>query len=127
MHWQGKIRGPDFSPFGYRLRPVGTGMHDEKDRAEMTIIAEPMSEEAVADHTKEALANEDVVLKSLRDQPGMSYAAIARSAGWVDENDQPMKPRVQRAIRSLAASKLIQQTRTGAPWELTDKGVEALK
>ena len=25
LHWQGKIRGPDFSPLGYRLRPTPTG------------------------------------------------------------------------------------------------------
>ena len=50
MHWVGKIRGPDFAPLGYRLRPVATGLIDEKNRPEMTIVAEPMSEEAIADH-----------------------------------------------------------------------------
>jgi hypothetical protein len=44
MHWCGKIRGPDFSPLGYRLCPVPTGLIDEKHRQEMTIVAEPMSE-----------------------------------------------------------------------------------
>ena len=33
----------------------------------MTIVAEPMSEEAVADHSEQTLANEDVVLRALRD------------------------------------------------------------
>ena len=37
-------------------------------------------------------------------------------------NDQPMKLRVQRAIRSLAEDKLIVQPRKGARWELTEKG-----
>ena len=50
LHWCGKIRGPDFAALGYRLRQVPTGLTDKKDRPEMTIIAEPMSEEAVADH-----------------------------------------------------------------------------
>jgi hypothetical protein len=36
-----------------------------------------------------------------------------------------MKPRVQRAIRSLAEDKLIVQPRKGARWELTEKGKEA--
>jgi hypothetical protein len=125
LHWQGKIRGPDFSPLGYRLRPVGTGLADEMDRPEMTVVAEPMSEEAVADHTKQTLANEDVVLRALRDHPDWSYAQIARNAGWVDENNQPMKPRVQRAIRSLAEGKLVTQPRKGARWELTEKGEKA--
>jgi hypothetical protein len=126
LHWCGKIRGPDFAALGYRLRQVPTGLTDTKDRPEMTIIAEPMSEEAVADHTKQALANEDVVLRALRDHPDWSFSQIAREAGWIDENDQPMKPRVQRAIRSLAEDKLIQQTRKGAAWALTEKGEKVL-
>jgi hypothetical protein len=54
------------------------GVAVEKDRPEITIIAEPMSEEAVTDHTKQTLANEDVVLKSLRDHPGKSGADCGR-------------------------------------------------
>lgn len=123
LHWCGKIRGPDFSPFGYQLSTVPTGLTDETGHAEMTIFAEPMSEDAVADHSKQVLANEDVVLRSLRDHPDWSYAQIAREAGWVDEDDQPMKPRVQRAMRELAESKLVKQPRKNARWELTENGL----
>jgi hypothetical protein len=125
LHWQGKIRGPDFSPLGYRLRPVETGFIDRRDRPVMTIVAETMSEEAVADHAQQTLANEDVVLRALRDHPEWSFAQMAREAGWVDENDQPMKPRVQRAIASLAEDKLVVRPRRGARWELTEKGEKA--
>jgi hypothetical protein len=126
MHWVGKIRGPDFSPLGYRLRHVPTGLIDEKNRPEMTIVAEPMSEEAVADHAKQTLANEDIVLRALRDRPGQSWAQIARDAGWVDEADKPERWKVQRAIDALKEDKLVQQARKGAPWTLTSKGEEAL-
>jgi hypothetical protein len=126
LHWCGKIRGPDFSPLGYRLRPVPTGLTDERGRPETTIVAEPMSEEAVADHSKQALANEDVVLRALRDGPGRSLAQIARDAGWVSDDDMPEKWRVQRAIASLADDKLIQQVRKGVPWTLTEKGEKAI-
>jgi hypothetical protein len=126
LHWCGKIRGPDFSPLGYRLRPVPTGLTDERGRPETTIVAEPMSEEAVADHTKQSLANEDVVLRALRDQPGRSLAQVARDVGWVSDDGMPEKWRVQRAIASLADDKLIQQMRKGAPWTLTEKGEEAI-
>jgi hypothetical protein len=57
---------------------------DEKHRPEMTIVAEPMSEEAVVDHTKQALANEDVVLRALRDQPERSWG-VKRS--WLFMQD----------------------------------------
>ena len=93
----------------------------------MTIIAEPMSEEAVADHVKQTLANEDVLLRALRDQPGLTFAEMARNAGWVDKDDQPERWRVSRAIGALSEAKLVQQSRRGAPWKLTDKGKEALQ
>jgi len=124
LHWQGKIRGPDFAPVGYELRQVPTGMLDERLRPEMTIVASPMSEEAVTNHNKQTMANEDVVLLSLRDHPDWSWSQIARHAGWVDQDDQPMKVRVQRALRSLADDKLVMQRRKGGRWELTAKGEE---
>jgi hypothetical protein len=126
LHWCGKIRGPDFSPFGYRLRPVPTGLTDERDRPEMTIVAEPMSEEAVADHAKQTLANEDVVLRALRDHPEWSWAQIAREAGWVGNDGKPERWRVQRALKSLADDRLIDRRRKGERWWLTDKGEKAI-
>ena len=126
LHWCGKIRGPDFAPFGYRLRQVPTGLLDEKGRPEMTIIAEPMSEEAVADHSRQTTANENVVLRALRDHPEWSYAQICRDTGWLDDNDQPMKARVQRAVSTLANDKLIHRQRTGSPWTLTEKGEKVI-
>ena len=83
-----------------------------------------MDEEAVADHGKQALANEDVVLRMLRDNPSWSFAQIARNAGWVDADDQPLRARVQRAIKTLGDDKLIIKHRTGGRWELTDKGTK---
>jgi AAA domain len=127
LHWQGKIRGPDFSAFGYSLRAVPTGLFDEKNRQEMTIVAEPMSEEAVANHAKQTLANEDTVLRSLKEPPDWSHTEIADAAGWHNEDGKPLRARVQRAIRSLADDKLLAQERKGAPWRLTEKGKKFLE
>ncbi len=126
MHWQGKIRGPDFSPFGYSLRKVDTGLIDEKGRPEVTVIAEPMSEEAVADHGKQTLANADAVLLALRDHPDWSLAQIAQHTGWVDDDGRAERWRVQRALQSLASDKLIEHRRKGEPWKLTAKGKKVL-
>jgi hypothetical protein len=127
LHWCGKIRGPDFSPVGYRLRPVSTGFKDRRSRPLMTIVAEPMSEEAVADHAKQTLVNEDVVLKALSDHPERSLSQIAEDAGWKTEDGRGEKWKVHRAIRSLADDKLVERTRKGGPWTLTEKGRHALK
>ena len=126
LHWQGKIRGPDFSPLSYRLRPVPTGLTDEKDRSEMTIVAEPMTEEAAADHREQTLANEDVVLRALRAQPGRSFAQIASDTGWVADDGRPEKWRVQRTIERLAEGKLVIQDRPGGKWRVSEKGNKEL-
>jgi hypothetical protein len=85
-----------------------------------------MSEEAVADHAKQTLANEDVVLRALRNHPDWSWAQIARDTGWVGDDDKPERWRVQRALQTLADDKLIERRRKGAPWELTEKGEKVL-
>jgi AAA domain len=126
LHYFGKIRGPEFSPIGYRLRPIPTDLRDERDRPEMTIVAEPMSEEAVSNQAKQAMANEDTVLKALRDHPGWSIAQIAESAHWVAEDGRPERWRVQRAMASLADSKMVEQKRKAGPWTITAKGLDAL-
>ena len=92
----------------------------------MTIIAEPISEETAAEITKQNLANEDVILLAIRDQPGRSMAQMAEAAGWVSDG-KPEKWRVQRAIASLATDKLVSRPRGRGPWMPTDKGEEALK
>lgn len=122
LHWQGKIRGPDFAALGYRLRSVETGFLDRRERPVMTIVAETMSDEAAADHAKQALANEDVVLKLLKDHPTWSFSQMAEATGWLDPAGRAEKWKVQRAVRRLAADKLVYQPRRGSPWELTPKG-----
>ncbi len=127
LHWQGRFCGPDFSPVGYQLRRIATGLTDTRDRPEMTVVAEPMSDEALANRAKQALANQDVVLKALRQAPNPSYAQIARDAGWIDQDDQPQKWRVQRIIAGLATAKLIARDRPGGQWGLTEKGENAIR
>jgi hypothetical protein len=127
LHWCGKIRGPDFSPLDYQLRSIPTGFIDRRNHPVMTIIAEPMSEEAVADHAKQALANEDVVLRALHNQPGMSWAKIAREAGWVGNDGKPERWRVQRGVEVLAKAKFVEQDRPGGKWRVTPKGRKALE
>jgi hypothetical protein len=106
--------------------PLGLIVGDTASSFFPGLVAEPMSEEAVADHTKQAMANEDVVLKALRDHPEWSYAKIASEAGWIDKEDRPERWLVQRAITSLAEDKMIEQARKRARWTLTTKGEKAL-
>ena len=125
LHWCAKIRGPDFTALNYKLRSVHTGLTDARDKPEMTIIAEPMSDEAATDHFKQALAVEDHVLVTLRDHPDWSLNQIARDAQWITDDGTPEKWKVLRAIKRLADDNLVTQARKGAAYELTPKGEKA--
>ncbi len=126
LHWQGKIRGPDFAALYYRLRRVPTGLIDERGRPEVTVVAEPLSEEAAANQAKQALANEDAVLIMVRDHPDWSQADMARHAGWVDDAGRPEKWLVARALEKLRSGKLVRQLRNGRH-RITDTGESALR
>lgn len=126
LHWQGKIRGPDFQALDFRLIRVATGLHDDKNRPEMTVVAEPMPDDVAASQSRQQRANEDAVLKALHQHPDWSYATIAADIGWMDQGNNPEKWRVQRAILSLADDRLIAQAAKGAPWRLTKLGKQVL-
>lgn len=127
LHWCGKIRGPDFDPMSFRLRSVQTGLIDQWDEPFQTVVAEPMSEEAAADHARQSMSEENVVLTILRDNPSWMAAKIAEAAGWTDERGAPQRFKVHRILARLAADKLIQQTRRRGPWKITQKGEAELK
>lgn len=127
LHWNGKIRGPDFAPLDFRLLNVATGLQDSKGRDVMTVVAEPMTEDEASDRVKQNVAGEDAILRSLYDHPDWSRAQIARDAGWLDDAGDPERWRVTRAIKALAEAKLVKQLRRGDPWEVSDLGLKALR
>ena len=126
LHWHGKIRGPDFAGLTYKLREVGVGLKDRRDNDIKTIVAQPIDENEAANQVKQRLANEDVILKQIRDHPGRSLSQMARDAGWMNEAGEPNKWIPQRCIDALKADKLISQPRRGAGWKLTPAGIAYL-
>lgn len=120
LHWQGKIRGPDFDPLSYILKPVPTGKQDKKGHDVMTVIARPVDDFEAASHAAQVVANEDAVLRTLCDHPDWSMAEMARSIGWVSDKGEPEKWRVQRALKNLANDKLARKFR--GKWRITDAG-----
>ena len=125
LHWQDKIRGPDFTPINYPLTSVALdGYLDNFGNPPFSVTALPMSEDAVASQTASNLINQNHVLVTLRDNPAFSMADIARALGWLDPLGQPQKYKVDRAMKDLARDKLVHQPRTGGKWMLTPKGRE---
>ena len=126
LHWQGKIRGPDFPPLSFRLVSIVTGYQDTRGRDVITVVAEPMDEASAANNARQAMANEDVVLKALHDEPGVSITQICANAGWMDAAGNPERWRANRAIQSLAKDNLVHQERARGPWIVTKKGERML-
>lgn len=122
LHWQGKIRGPDFPALTYKMHTVPTGLLDVRGRDEITIVAEPMDDLEVANSSKQRLTNEDAVLKQLDADGTQSLAEVARACGWLDAAGLPEKWRAQKCVDALRRDKLISKPRRGGPWKLTTSG-----
>lgn len=125
LHWQDKIRGPDFTPLNYRLKSTPLERYtDNFGNPPFSVTASPMTEDAVASQTASNLINQNHVLSTLRDNPSFSMGDVARALGWIDPVGQPQKYKVDRLIKTLAKDKLVYQPRTGGRWVLTQKGKE---
>jgi AAA domain/Primase C terminal 2 (PriCT-2) len=127
LHWQGKIRGPDFEPQTFKLVPQSTGVRDRKGRDVMTIVARPMDEVEAADQTKQNIAGEDYVLRAHFHHPAASFAEIARILGWSNDEGVPSKEKVHRAVKILATAKLLAQLAPNRPYAITERGIEYLR
>jgi hypothetical protein len=123
LHWQDKIRGPDFTPINYRLKSVAVdGYHDNFGNPPFSVVASPISEDAVASFAASNLINQNHVLKTIHENPNFSFADIARALGWVGLDGEPIRHKVQRIVEQAADDKCVQQPRKGARYHLTEKG-----
>jgi hypothetical protein len=125
LHWNGKIRGPDFAPLTFKLNPGTTDkLKDSKGRPIWTVTASLLSEEEEAEI--EAASDERInkVLRFLKNKEGASLREIAEGLGWFySDGVKPNKSLVQRILKKLKADKLIRDE--GARTVLTPKGLMA--
>ena len=126
LHWQTKLRGPDFAPVNFLLRSVThEELKDTKGRLIPTVIAEHLSDIAQEEMTKASRCDEDLVLQALAGNPRASFADLAASLGWYAKSGKPNRTKAQRALGRLQRHKLIKKDR--GRYEITEKGQKALK
>jgi hypothetical protein len=126
IHWQIKIRGPDFAPLSFLLRTVTHERLVSKTGKLMpTVIAEPLSEAREEEMRKIARNEEDLVLEEIGNHPHSSQADIARQLGWLNPKGGIQKAKVHRIVKELKKQKLVEETRAGL--SLTEKGNKAIK
>jgi AAA domain len=126
IHYQIKIRGPDFSPISFLLRNVThERLKSKTGKLIPTVIAEPLSAEREEEMHKAARNEEDDLMHAVNDHPRCNQAELARLLGWISRKGEPQKSKVHRIIRELKKQKLVEETRSGI--RLTNKGREAIE
>jgi hypothetical protein len=100
IHWQIKIRGPDFTPLSFLLRTVER-LVSKTGKLMPTVIAEPLSEAREEEMRKIARNEEDLVLEEISNHPHSSQADIARHLGWLNLKGEIQKAKVHRIVKEL--------------------------
>ena len=124
LSWQGKIRGPDFAPITFQLRPGTTEkLKDAKGRLIWTVTAAPISDDELA--TLEEASDKKIndMLSFLKKNEWNSIRDTAEKLGWFYANGEPNKSLVQRIVKKLTGQKLIEGQ--GDHVLLTPKGIKA--
>jgi hypothetical protein len=120
-HWQGKIRGADFSPVSFALKQIKVdGLADSRGRAIMSIIAALQTDDEAEALAGRLRSDENCVLEWLRRHPGISIKDIATNAGWLSPAGTPHKGKVHRLLKTLRQDKLVTLHRS--KWVLTEAG-----
>jgi predicted transcriptional regulator len=118
LHWQAKIRGANFLPLNFRLKPVPVpGYRDKQGREVPTVVAEPVSE-ATASVIEQSHADDEIdVLRYMHLNAKATVRQIAEAMGW-DKNTA----RVHRALQGLKDDGLVEQPARRQAYRVTPKG-----
>jgi hypothetical protein len=126
LHWQAKLRGPDFAPVNFMLKSVThEELKDTRGRLISTVVAAHLSDTAQEDMTKAARCDEDLALQALKKNPRASVADLARDLGWYTTSGKPYRSKAHRVLGQLQRDKLVKKER--GRFELTEKGEKALQ
>ena len=102
LHWQTKLRGPDFAPVNFMLKSVThEELKDTKGRLIPTVVASHLSDTAQEDMTKAARCDEDLALQALAKNRRASVADLARDLGWYTAKGEPHKSKTHRILGRL--------------------------
>lgn len=126
LHWQGKYRGPDFSPMDFTLRTVThERLKDSKGRLIPTVVASPLSEQAREAMIRVERSRGDDLLVVLLDPANRtaSLVELARRLDWKMRNGEPYHVLVRRTLKVLEKAKLVTVERDQI--DLTKKGEKA--
>jgi RecA/RadA recombinase len=102
VHWQGKFRGPDFSPIHFLLEGATTErLKDSSGHLIWTVFAKPASEQQQEEISKALQHDLNRVMETIDAEPGLSLTQIAIRLDWKNRQSKPDKSKAQKRVRCL--------------------------
>ncbi|WP_430421864.1 AAA family ATPase [Methylibium petroleiphilum] len=122
LHWAGKMRGPNFDPIRFELKGVELRDYpDAKGRPTRSVAARYVPDERAEQLQARQLDDEDRLLIAMKKKPEATVRELAMQCGWTSGMGVPNPARVDRRMRALLESGLVEQDRKRR-WQLTAKG-----
>ena len=123
LHWQTKLRGPEFAPIQFELKETQGPLKDKKGRKIKSVIASPMTEAKIELRSARTRTDLNEVLElMIAHEDGLSFAATAEHLGWTLADGRPNKARVQRLMRRLEEKRYVQRPLGFAHFVITSAG-----
>lgn len=126
-----KIRGPGFQAMSFKLEPVTAAkLTDKRGRPIPSIRAVAITDTEEEERLDRDEQDEDRVLAAMLSQPadeGGSFATWARTIGWVSQDGEPYKKKVERIITRLGSAKKKYTVKNRNRWFLTEAGKDAAR
>lgn len=127
LHWAGKIRGSSFDPIQFEMSPVElAGFTDCRNRKIVSVAARHVAPDRAEQIVAKQFDDEDVLLIAMQRKPGGSIRDLAMQAGWTTGAGKPQSSRVERVLKALEKTGLVDQDRKRR-WRLTVKGTSEAK
>ena len=120
LHWCGKLRGPDFEPETYQIKPYTCDALTNENGSYPTVVAVPMTQDDIEQVAKQVLSNEDALLDMMFNWPNGSIRTWCESLGWIGRTGNPLVSKAQRALEKLKQEGFVVKKRS--KWKLTNTG-----
>lgn len=122
LHWDGKMRGPNFDPIRFELHEVELPeFRDAKGRPTLSVAARYLPDERSEQTKPRELDDEHRLLSAMRRKPGASVRDLAMQCGWMNAKGEPLTTRTDRRLNALQEKGLVEHDRKGH-WRLTAQG-----
>jgi hypothetical protein len=126
-----KIRGPGFQAISFKLETIkSTKLVDKSGRPFSTVRAVAITQREEEQRLDKDEEDEDHVIAAMLAKPpahGGSFATWAHDIGWVDQQGEPYKKKVERIVGKLSGTKPKLTTKLRNKWTLTEEGKTAAR